>query len=363
MASSGGSPAIRLTALDGLRGIAAFVVASMHVEIFLSHGPSAIPRAHLAVDFFFLLSGFVLAMAYDPRFASGLSAGRFLTRRVLRLAPLYWTGCGIGAFALFAQAGVNWPAAAASLGLNLAFLPSWFAFSLDAFPVNMPGWSLFFELVVANSLFALFWGRLQGRTLIILNVLALLVLLHVIRTRGHLSFGYRREDFSLGFVRVLFSFFVGVQLYRLRERLPHVRLPALALAVVLALSFMVPLTGRAGRAYEAACVVVLFPAIVHLGSQARELSPRVGYVLGETSYALYALHVPLLLSPPVQAVTERLWPDGAGWHTWFQVPATAFLALISWALVQVIDLPAQRVIARRYRRERTAAPAPAPAAG
>ena len=344
---SGDSSPIRLTALDGLRGLAAILVAAYHADEFYSRGAPTVVRGYLAVDFFFLLSGFVLAMTYDGRFARGLTAREFMVRRFLRLAPLYWAGCAIGLVSLYSVAGNDWPSRTVTLGLNLLFLPAWSDFSDFIMPVNIPGWSLFFEVIVANGLFAVLWSRLRGRTLVVLVMTAAAVLAYVAKTFGHLNFGFSWHGFVYGFARVLFSFFGGVLLFRWRHRLPSVRVPTLALAALLTASLMVSVDGKAGKVYELACVVMIFPAIVHLGAGSREMSPRTGYLLGELSYGLYAIHYPIITLPPVVALTSHIWPNGSGWRHWYQIPLVLLLALLAWLVVRWIDLPIQRAVARR----------------
>jgi hypothetical protein len=95
------------TTLDGMRGIAALAVVTRHaplyfesVSIFVQSPMAKAPIAvgpffesYLAVDFFFALSGFVLAHAYGHRLATGMSPGRFMAIRLIRLYPLYVVAC------------------------------------------------------------------------------------------------------------------------------------------------------------------------------------------------------------------------------------------------------------------------------
>ncbi len=79
-------------ALDGLRGIAAIIIAIYHVPFLW---PQDIPaglfyESYLSVDFFFVLSGFVLAYSYGRRLEAELSADQFIIMRLIRLYPLYF---------------------------------------------------------------------------------------------------------------------------------------------------------------------------------------------------------------------------------------------------------------------------------
>ena len=77
--------------LDGLRGVAALAVATRHAPFLwqAGHPTGFLYESYLSVDFFFVLSGFVLAYAYDERFRTGMSARQFMSARLIRLYPLY----------------------------------------------------------------------------------------------------------------------------------------------------------------------------------------------------------------------------------------------------------------------------------
>ncbi|MGE0829924.1 MAG: acyltransferase family protein, partial [Hyphomonadaceae bacterium] len=146
----------RFLALDGLRGIAAVAVLLRHFGS--AAGPVRLPESYLAVDLFFLLSGFVLAHAYEQRLRAGMSFWDFLKARFIRLYPLYFLGTAIGAAGAFWLASRNWGHAEfgemlGSLSFNLAFLPSAFH-EHNPFPYNGPAWSLFYEML-ASVIFAL----------------------------------------------------------------------------------------------------------------------------------------------------------------------------------------------------------------
>ena len=81
--------------LDGLRGVAAALVVAYHLFETYSggdHTRQIINHGYLAVDFFFVLSGFVIGYAYDDRWGKGMSAWTFLRRRLVRLHPMLVLG-------------------------------------------------------------------------------------------------------------------------------------------------------------------------------------------------------------------------------------------------------------------------------
>ena len=99
--------------LDGLRGVAALLVLWYHVhEGFAFAGSSpvikCINHGYLAVDFFFMLSGFVIGYAYDDRWKTNLTLGNFFKRRLIRLHPMVVLGALLGAVCFFLQGSVQW---------------------------------------------------------------------------------------------------------------------------------------------------------------------------------------------------------------------------------------------------------------
>ena len=89
--------------LDGLRGVAALIVIVYHVFELLPGTP--VPHGYLAVDFFFILSGFVIGYAYDGRWDK-MTTGGFFKRRLIRLHPMVVMGAVIGAITFLLQGGV-----------------------------------------------------------------------------------------------------------------------------------------------------------------------------------------------------------------------------------------------------------------
>src|SRR3712207_9235417 len=128
-------------------------------------------RSYLAVDFFFILSGFVIGYAYDDRWRQGFTNKEFFRRRLIRLHPMVVLGAVIGLATFLLQGGVKWDGAPVPLSLAmLALLCAMFmipAFpgscydvrgNAEMFSLNGPAWSLFFEYI-GNILYALLLHR------------------------------------------------------------------------------------------------------------------------------------------------------------------------------------------------------------
>lgn len=213
----------RYITLDAMRGVAAIFVAARHFSEL--YGPSTPHFSYLAVDIFFLLSGFVLSLSYGDKLAQGMTPREFLIRRVIRLFPLYLLGTALSllvAFWHFSQASLPGatPGSMVLAGAAaLLMLPS-HAFSLFLFSFMVPAWSLFFELYVANAAFAVLRGRATDRLLLSVIIPSLILLLLADAFRGSLEMGSQWHTALGGVPRTLFSFFLGVYLQRLHRRHP-----------------------------------------------------------------------------------------------------------------------------------------------
>lgn len=329
--------ASRIPGLDALRGLAALLVLAYHAR------GLALPReilghGYLAVDLFFVISGFVLARAYDGGLAAGASAA-FMVKRLKRLYPMALLGLLLGAVIWLAN-GKELVSTGLLLALGVMFVP--FIGARDIFPLNGPQWSLLWELV-ANLLYAVVAPWLTLRRLVFLVVMSgaahgVLVLVH-----GTGSLGPYGQDWWAGAPRVTYGFFVGVLLARLasagRLIVPSAPILAILAAVVLTLS---PPIQEAGRpAFDLVAALLVFPLLVASAARAsvERLRPAVDTLAG-MSYALYALHIPIVLG---LAEWTRAMPEGvtrwglnalaiplalgAAWaaHRWFEPLAARLL--------------------------------------
>jgi peptidoglycan/LPS O-acetylase OafA/YrhL len=276
--------------LDGLRCIAALAVVCFHFTSVLK--PYNPPGAFLAVDLFFCLSGFVIAHAYGDRLAKGLPFRDFVAIRLIRLYPLFLLSVIINGaiFALSALVGSadGWTVTA-MIGTALLFLPN--PWDSRLFPINEPAWSLFFELLV-NFLAAAFWRQLSNGVLTGLMITGAVGLVILGTDNGTIDAGYRWSGFALSSFRVCFSFFTGILLYRLHNRiiLPRVH-PVVLFAALSVVLLYAPKLGVAG---ELLSVFIVFPVLVLLGSQNEPSRPASLILGGKVSYALYVLHATFL---------------------------------------------------------------------
>lgn len=285
----------KFATLDILRGVGAFAVMLFHFKKLLPYGEAwGCVSGYLAVDLFFVLSGFVLAHAYDRRLAGVLSPGAFAIQRFTRLLPMIWVGSLIG-LAVGLGKGHSPVETLRSAALGLFAIPSYVTFDVSIFPLNSAEWSLFFEIFI-NLVFAYFFRALRGRLLWLVVAASAAMLLVFTLHFGTLSGGWEWSTFAVGFARVGFSFFLGVQLSRTFEvwsqRLPKV--PAFVLVLVLALFFEVRPSEALRPLFDLVFIVLVSPALVMLGSVAEYRNEAVVRFMGGMSYPLYAIHDPIV---------------------------------------------------------------------
>ena len=345
----------RFVLLDGLRGVAAFAVI-------LDHVPGGalgdlLPGRYLAVDFFFVLSGFVLAHAYGRRLEQGWSPLSFMTARLIRLYPMYLLALMIGLALSVMGLLRGWVGPTGSdvlttAALGLLFLPAppMAAFGGGSlYPFNGPAWSLFFELI-ANLIYALIARFLSWRVLgAILGVGAAAVIYTLNRHAGTGGPGWLWEHVDAGFSRVMFDFFAGVAIHRARMLR---QIPALpwwgALLGFLAVIAM-PVPGEWRVVYDSAAALVLMPALVALcaGSQVTGVVARICSTIGLLSYGIYVIHVPMFATLGVAAGALHV---QLGEGPWLAV-LVAVLAAVAAAVAYVIyDKPLRGWLSARARK-------------
>ena len=261
------------------------------------------PHGSLAVDFFYMLSGFVLTYAYQPRIDQGWRTAAFLKVRLIRLYPLYLAGLILGvAFRLlgghFGRHAMS-PSALLEVGaagllllpspINLVPAEAWL------YPLNFPCWSLFFELL-ANVMHV--WV-LRRRTMFFVGALVAVAgisLTVAMLYRGSLDFGVARADFWYGIPRVAFSYLVGSLVFRFwKTHRGRLKVPAPVALILLLAMLSAPIPEAYKLGYDIAMVIVGFPALLMV-SASSEPSSRLTPLfrsLGALSYALYVLHVPV----------------------------------------------------------------------
>lgn len=304
----------KFLALDALRGIAALLVVPFHFRDYF-HGlfPS---RGYLAVDLFFLLSGFVLTFAYQQKLDSGYPSFTFAKVRFVRLYPLYVLGMTLGFVWYVAMSRHTHFSDFGTLclwlvcGLLMLPLLPFHGTALSAsFPLNYAMWSLFME-DLANAFHALFARRRGLPFLLIVCALAGSFVAYETLRHGVMIGGSRRGETLLALPRTLFSYTLGMILFRVwragrfRWNLPAPALGLLLIGLLLLPELLAHFHLPCGGTYDLLMVMCFFPLLV-LTAAASTPSPALQgscRQLGILSYAVYALHVPL------GGLLQMLWP-------------------------------------------------------
>jgi len=284
--------------LDGLRGIAALAVVLFHfMEVAYVPEKNFIAHGFLAVDFFFCLSGFVIAYAYDDRIGK-MGMKEFFKSRLIRLHPLVIFGSVLGLLAFLFDPFGGQPELYSAGKIILIFLCSILLVPypiiserfFNLFGLNAPAWSLFWEYI-ANIVYALILCRLNRRYLTILTILAAVALCFVsYRAGGSLMGGWAGENFWDGCARISYSFLAGMLIYRSNWIIKS-KLGFVGLSVLLLLAFLAPFN-KWNWLTEPIIVLLYFPLLVALGAGAdlKASFKKLCVFFGKISYPLYMTH-------------------------------------------------------------------------
>lgn len=354
--------------LDGLRGVAAVVVVMFHIfETFSGgdHTKQIINHGYLAVDFFFVLSGFVIGFAYDDRIDK-MSTGEFFKRRLIRLHPMIIIGMLIGAVTFYFQDCSFFP--------NIHNVPVWklllvmlIGFTLvpvgqsldirgwgEMHPLNGPAWTLFFEYI-GNILYVVFIRRFSNAVLSILVVFAAAVLIHLAVTspQGDVIGGWSIEwtQFRIGLTRLCYPFFAGLLLSRFSKP-GHIKHSFLWCSLLLLAILVIPRVGGhehlwINGLYDSLTIIFMFPFIIYLGASAEEnenISSRISNYLGQISYPIYIIHYPFIYL--FMAWVDKNKPTTSE-SVFAGMTVLLTVILLSYLLVRFYDIPVRKWLTRR----------------
>ena len=365
--------------LDGLRGVAALMVLVYHIFEGFAFASATngvgdgiirtLNHGHIAVDFFFILSGFVISYAYDDRWQK-MSIGGFFKRRLIRLHPMLVMGAVIGAVAFLFDGCMRWDGSMTSVGwVMVALLLTMFMIPAvpgaqyevrgngEMFPLNGPMWSLFFEYV-GNILYALVIRRFSTKTLAVLA--AVLGILHAYFFVGDLS-GYDSVgvgwtidsvNFWGGAVRMLFPFTVGMLLAR-KFRARSVKGAFWICSALLIVIFSAPYLAcdkaiSVNSLYEVICIAAVFPFIVWLGACGKsenKITSRINRFLGEISYPLYIVHYPIMYIFYKWLIENQKYTLGETFGASMLVIVSS--VLLAYACLKLYDIPVRRWLTKK----------------
>lgn len=292
----------RYYTLDGMRGLAAVLVAAYHYN---QRTPGFSFAGYLAVDLFFVISGFVLSYNYGNRLQSFQVKATFARRRLFRLYPMYAVGLSMGLAKQIYGLATGDPRTLSgalllcSLTLNVVAFPS--VCSSDLFPLNGPSWSLFLEIII-NLVFGLWLYRQANLTLIGLASFSATYLLMTVSAPNFYNVGWSWSNLFGGLARATYSFSIGMLISRLDLSRRRVSRAAVVALLGVAVCILVPAPLALREVTQSLTVLILFPLAVAAATQFELPSSISGLAKfgGNISYPLYAIHWPLIpLAVPV----------------------------------------------------------------
>ncbi|MCF0195182.1 MAG: acyltransferase [Bacteroidaceae bacterium] len=381
----------RYDILDGLRGVAALMVIVYHAYECFPADTWIIGHGYLAVDFFFILSGFVIGYAYDDRWREGargrLSVGSFFRRRLIRLHPMVVFGVVLGLVAFLIGGGEAWDGTHATMSaimwavlLGLFLIPCAPGFQGDVrgngemFSLNGPHWSLFFEYI-GNVMYALFIRRFSTKVLGlwtgVLGVVFAWFFVADIVGYGNIGVGWTLDgqNFWGGLLRMTFSYSLGLLMSRLfngkqagsavnniemattgENPKPHNIRGAFWISSLLIVVFLsLPAMGEYNCIYEVVCVMAVFPIILWIGASGATTDSRSTAVcafLGDISYPLYAVHYPSMYLFYAYIGFPDTWRSPSDCYPWMAALVVGNIVL-AYVALKCYDLPVRKWLSKK----------------
>jgi len=367
--------------LDGLRGVAAVMVVMFHIlETFTGgdHSKQIINHGYLAVDFFFVLSGFVIGYAYDDRWGK-MTLGEFFKRRLIRLHPMIIVGMLIGAVTFFAQDCFFFPAIAGTPVWKL-ILVTVIGFTLfpvgrsldirgwtEMHPLDGPAWSLFFEYI-GNILYALFIRKLPNKILAVLVFIAGAALIHLAVTSPHGDviggWSIQPDQLRIGFTRLLYPFFAGLLLSRVVKP-GKIKYSFLWSSLLLILMLSIPRIGNQDQnwmngIYDSLTIVFVFPFIVYLGASGNitgKIGSKINQFLGDISYPLYIIHYPFIYLYMAWIAKNQDFissgPNGKLTMIMVSIGVLVVSIGVAYASFKLYDVPVRRWLTNRFMTKKS----------
>lgn len=336
--------------LDGMRGIAALCVLTRHTGAFWTF---SLYRSYLAVDLFFILSGFVISYAYDEKIESGkLRVRDFVLIRLIRLYPVYFLSVIFCIISLLSRVivfndDVVYNNIFSVISLTVLFLPSKVIGSSQLFPINGPYWSLFFELIV-NFIYVFIRRYLTTRVLILIIMLFGVAICTGAYIHGNLDMGLYWGTVSnvAGISRAIFGIFMGLFLHRKIDRLAKYippKMPVWFGSVGIFLVLISPSVAGFDYFIDIISVTIIFPIFVLFSTNSSgRKDVKILSILGSASYPVYVFHVPVY-------AFFLMFSGGLGrnYAPYTGIAFIIFMVFLSVVVERYYDVPIRRWISRK----------------
>ena len=317
----------RFEVLDGLRGIAAIIVVSFHIFEIYSKGPDKqiVNHGYLAVDFFYLLSGFVIGYAYDDRWDK-MTYLDFYKRRLIRLHPMILAGTFFGVCYYFLSEtyffpnieNVNPYKFLLAVLFSLLNIPTPPCIDIRGFhesnSLNGAAWTLHYEYLI-NIIYSLIIRRLHTYIIAIITFISGFLTLTITLNFDIFGMLINRDERKytviggweitsgevyIAFVRLFYPFFCGYLISRLKTTI-KIPFSFIGCSIILSIVLCLPRVGGKNWVmnglYETVVIILIFPLIVMIGAgdiENNDVILKICKFLGEFSYPLYITHNPVI---------------------------------------------------------------------
>ncbi|WP_439271382.1 acyltransferase family protein [Pseudochrobactrum sp. HB0163] len=289
---------MQLLSLQQGRGLAAMAVVAFHLSLLLGNSRylndavflNFTHRGNLGVDFFFVLSGFIILYAHHKDINHLNHVSDYLLKRFIRLFPVYWlytaifcslVALGFGSAGIIPQTARNWVAAI-------------FLIRLDSFELPItPAWTLIHEVAFYLVFATLILNRAFG--LIVLSMWLII---------GGFIFQYAdegsRSPLTTYFSPLNFNFVIGMAAFYAFQKLSTINLkPALPAGLVLFVLIYISESHGVGYNYLQIAYAISFGLLI-LGAVSYEKSGfkteklKIFSLIGNASYTIYLTHLAFL---------------------------------------------------------------------
>ena len=371
----------RYDILDGLRGVAALMVIIFHFfELYSFGNPSKqiINHGYLAVDFFYVLSGFVLGYAYDDRWDK-MSYWDFYKRRLIRLHPMVIAGSLLGMCYFFLGECINSPNIESvnplyfflTIIMSILMIPCPAQMDIRGWgetnSFNGPNWTLTYEYIV-NILYSLIFRRLHTIIIGILTLASALLLVNLTCNFDIFNVMNEREsnkytviggwsltscELCVGFTRLFYPYFAGYLVYRLKLK---IRIPySFIICSIILITFLsMPRLEKEGYPifngiYEAIVIILIFPLVIIIGAgdtTKNEILTKICKFIGELSYPIYITHYPIIYMN--SAWTSFHMKDSLFNKIMISIGSFCIMVFNAYSLIELYDKPVRKWLANKY---------------
>ncbi len=343
----------RYVVLDALRGVAATAVFAYHLTTALGL-PVAVTAGYRAVDFFFVLSGLIVASAYEDALLNGMTFVAFTKIRLIRLYPLaflsvmlvlvFWSFFALkGVFGICYYGPLSEVQKYLAVAFALLILPAPRVSGLAIFFLNPPMWSLWMELWI-NCLYGFFVRLLSAKVLVSLACVSFMIIgIYLLENNGIIT-----EQLGEIFPRVLYSFSIGILIYRLLRADYFSKVPAISgwwLGLILIISCVLHENYMLWL-QDLIIAYILYPLVIVLGTRSvlhHRFIPLANW-LGRISYPLYILHVPIM----VNVIWLMNYYDQPVWACLLVNIVAVFISSI--VASEFFDIPVRAWLRHRFER-------------